>query len=94
MPIKTEQTERLIEAIDKLSFIIDTSKCLQKNDYSQILMGLLTSANSNNEHLNKIYNELKNLNKTIIMSALLLGATKNPEKTLQDYKEIINMYIK
>ena len=92
--MQKEQTERLIDAVEKLAFVIDDSKRFQPKDYSQIFMNILMSLNSNNDYLDKIHHELKKLNKTIIMSALLTSAIKNPEKTLNEYRKIIDMYLK
>ena len=94
---KTDQNERLIDAIDKLAFVINNAQ--QTKDYSpiftDIIVGLKEIGNGYNNDgcLKKIYQELRLLNKTLIMSALILGATKNPEKTLNNYKNIIDEYI-
>ncbi len=95
---KSEQIERLIHGIDNLSFNIERLHS-QNRDYSQffiqIIMALKETGNgmTGNGCLKKIHQELRLLNKTMIMSALLLSATKDPEKTLNEYHKIIEQYI-
>ena len=96
--MRQEQTERLIDAIDKLSFIIDNTRQHTNNNYSQHLIDIMVTLKEigngykNDGCLKKIHHELRLLNKTVIMSALLLSATKNPEKTLKEYHKIIEQY--
>ena len=101
MPKKNEQNElneRLIDAIEKLSFLIDSAKN-QNNDYSQHFMDIFVSLKeigkgyTNDGCLYKIHHELRLLNKTLIMAALLISATKTPEQTLQEYHKIIKQYL-
>ena len=88
----------LIESIENLTFTIENIK-QQHLDYSQILMNIFTSLKEigngykNDGCLSKIHHELRILNKTLIMSALLLSATKEPEKTLNEYHKIIDQYL-
>lgn len=86
---KIDQTERLIEAVENLSFSIDNLKANSSRDYSPYLTNIFISL----KILDKIQHELHILNKTFIMSALLLSATKNPEKTLNEYHKIIDQYL-
>ncbi len=88
--IQHEQNERLIEAVENLSFSISCLKNYRPKDYTDRLMEIFLSLKT----LDKIQYELHLLNKTIIMSALLLSAAKNPEKTLNEYNKIINQYLK
>lgn len=96
---ESDKMEKLIECIDNLCFVIDSLKNAQNVENIQMLMNIHTSLKeignsySNDGCLNKIHHELKILNKTIIMSALILSATKNPEKTLQEYHKIIEQYL-
>lgn len=95
-----EQTERVIEAIESLSFAINDFKSLQNRDYSEIFMNIFAALNKisygyqNDGCIDKICKEIRALNKTLIMAALIMGATKNPEETLQKYNNIIDMYLK
>jgi len=97
--LKEQTMENLTEAIDKLAFIIETTNTHKNKDYSQNLIDILVSLKEIGNGFNgkgcldKIHHELKLLNKTIIMSALLLSATKNPEKTLNEYQKIIEQYL-
>lgn len=89
--------EKLTETIDKLAFVIDTTR--PNRDYSQYFVDIMVALKElgngyrNDGCLNKIHHELHLLNKTLIISALILGATKNPEKTLDDYNKIIKDYL-
>ena len=93
-----KEQSNLIESIDRLANIIDITKSNQYKDYNQILVDIIfylkETNNSHRECLDKIHHELKILNKTIIMAALLISATKNPEKTLNEYQKIIEQYLK
>ncbi len=95
-----QQTERFIEAIENLGFNIDTLKPHLGKDYSSILVDIIFAlkeigyGNGKDGCLDKIHRELKLLNKTIIMAALLIGATKNPEQTLKQYNNIVEQYLK
>ena len=100
MSTQIQQTERLIEAIENLGFVLNNSKHLQQQDYSDTLLNIFISLKEigygypNNGCLGNIHKDLRLLNKTIILAALLMGATKEPEKTLQEYKKIIDIYLK
>ena len=93
----SNEQSNLIEAINRLTDTIDTTKPNQYTDYNQILVNIILSLkeinDSNREYLDKINHELKILNKTIIMAALLISAIKNPEKTLNEYQKIIEQYL-
>ena len=95
---KEQYKESLVDAVDNLAFAIDTLRSQQTKDYTDILIDIFTAlkgiGHNNQENLNKIHHELHILNKTIIMSALLISATKNPEKTLNEYQKIIEQYLK
>jgi len=90
------QTERLIDAIDSLSYGISLIK---DKDYTQILIGLMSSLKeigngyTGDGCLNKIHHELKILNKNIILAALLTSAPENPEQTLNEYNKVIEKYL-
>ena len=94
----TVNLEHLIESIENLTFTRENTK-KQNNDYSSILMNIFTALKEigngypKDGCLNKIHHELRILNKTLIMSALLISATKNPEKTLNEYHKIIDQYL-
>ena len=91
--------DNLVESIEKLAFIIDTTTNHQNKDYTQVFIDNLVALREigtgfdGKGCLNQIHHELKLLNKTIIMSALLISATKNPEKTLNEYNRIIEQYL-
>lgn len=105
MPKTTElfsqqQTEHLIDAIDKLTFTINDAKKRQNYNYSEILINIILSLKEiGNKYtkdgcLNQICEELKNLNKNIIVATLLISAPQNPEQILQQYNNIIEQYLK
>ena len=48
-----EQNERLIEAIENLTFSIDCLKNYQPRDYSEFLINIFVALNSINHTLNK-----------------------------------------
>ena len=93
-----QNNKELTEVIDKLAFEIDILNH-QHKDYSKEIINIMTSLKeigkgyNNDGCLDKIYHELQLLNKTIIMTALLISATKNPEKTLNQYNKIIEQYL-
>ncbi|MBQ6109956.1 MAG: hypothetical protein IJL05_01095 [Alphaproteobacteria bacterium] len=95
-----QQTERFIESIENLGFNIDTLKPYLGKDYSSILVDMLFAlkeigyGNSKEGCLDKIHHELKILNKTIIIAALLMCTPKDPERTLKQYNNIIEQYLK
>lgn len=90
--------EHLIESIENLTFKIENTRN-KNNDYSSILINIFTALKEigngfkNDGCLNKIHHELRILNKTLIMSALLISATQNPEKTLNEYNKILEQYL-
>ena len=92
---KFNQTERLIDAIDNLSFGISLIK---DKDYSQRLIDIMSllkeigNGYAGDGCLNKIHHELQMLNKNIILAALLTSVPENPEKTLNEYNKIIEKY--
>jgi len=97
--IQFNQTERLIDVLDSLNFSIEGLRGINGYDYSIPLMELSNSlreiGNGYRDEgcLKKIHQELHLLNKTLIMSALLLSATKKPEETLKEYQKIIKEYL-
>ena len=99
MTANQEQTDQLIKSIEDLCFVIDNLKNQVPQNNSQILTDIFLSlkeignGHTNDGCLRQIHHELKILNKTLIMSALLISATKNPEKTLNKYHEIIDQYL-
>ena len=94
-----EQTYELICAIEKLCCTIEDAASFQNRDYSQIFINIFTVLKEigvgykNDGCLQKIHKELHLLNKTLIMSALLISATKDPERTLDKYYKIIEQYL-
>ena len=99
MSAQNEQTERLINAIENLNVTIDNAKKYQYKDYSTVFADIIISLKeigngyTNNGCLNKIHDELRLLNKNIIMAALLISTPTNPEKNLQTYNKIIDSYL-
>lgn len=94
-----DQTERLINAIDDLNFNIDNMKKYYDKDYSSILTNIILSLKeignlyTNDGCLNKIHDDLKHLNKTMLLIALLISTNQNPENTLQQYSKIIEQHL-
>ena len=101
MPKQTapvNENDELIKVIENLTFTIEMAN-KQNNDYSPYLQNIMVALKeigkgyNNDGCLHKIHHELRLLNKTLIMSALLISATKNPEQTLNEYNKIIEHYL-
>ena len=100
MPQKIDKTNQLICAIDNLSDVIQNLDFTHAKDYSGLLLDIVLSLReigggpNSISCLNRIHHELHLLNKSLMMSALLITAIKEPEKTLHEYHKIIDEYLK
>lgn len=96
---ESDAQERLLHAIEDLGCSVDGLKNTSIKDYTSLYYDIMVAIKEigegfkNEGCLKKIHHELHLLNKTLIMSALLISATKDPEKTLKEYYNIINQYL-
>lgn len=80
--------EKILESIDNIRISINNLDI----DCASILRNIDLSLQDIKCDFGKIYNELCNIDKHLLIAALLIHSPKEPEKLLQEYSKIIDKF--
>ena len=82
--------KKISETLDNIRMSINKLNI----DCASILKNIDLSIKDIERNFAGIYNELRNIDKHVLIAALLISMPKDPEKILQQYSEIIDMFVK